>query len=453
MGWAEDSDPVERLHRTATSTRDMVVHTDATRWEVFAKASTLRQSVFEPDPPLEVSVIHETGVAVRMTGHGRSGFGAASGLEALAARVAVEGAASSMTPLPFDPLPPVRLLGCTPVGPPRNLPGAAWASQIAEALTTGIREASGSRLVIRRLVFQEASYAWLLATGDGFVATRHDATLSFLVHLGPRDGQRSAHHEWIWVQHPEFLDPLALAAAMCDRAALTDAALLEREGLYDLLLHPEVCAHFLSALSPLFLPTEEEDDPLTRLLDRDGRFASDVLSLIDDRSAPDCPPVAPCDGEGLPTRRRILLDRGVPRHRLACHFEAQLYGEPTHGGARRLSYRDYPTTGIGALRVEPDPGLNPVELLRGSGKSLYLLRLLSAVDIDPAADTFRMLAQGVWLDGGSIEGFQPVVEITGALSLFLRRIEAVGTDLGWFQTPAGFIEAPTLRVSHQRVGG
>ena len=41
------------------------------------------------------------------------------------------------------------------------------------------------------------------------------------------------------------------------------------------------------------------------------------------------------DGEGLPTRRHLLLEAGVPRHRLASRLEAQLYDEPTRGGARR----------------------------------------------------------------------------------------------------------------------
>lgn len=447
------SDPIDRLHRTASFTRDMVVHTNATRWEVFAKASTLREMVFEPDPPLEVSVVQETGVAVRMTGHGEAGFGAASGLEAHAARVAVEAANSSLTPLPFDPLPPARLLGCTPVAPPRQLPGAAWASHVAKALTHGVLQASGSALLIRRLVFQEGTYAWLLATGDGFVASQRDATLSLLVELGPRDGGPSAHHEWVWVKRPEAFDPEAVATQMCNRAILADGPQLSREGLFDILLHPEVSAHFLASLSPLFLPTPEDDDPLAQLLDRNGRLGSEALTLTDDRSAADCPPVAPCDGEGLPTGRHVLLDHGVPRHRLACHFEAQLHGEPTRGGARRFSYRDYPTTGIGALRVNPDPGVSPAGLLQNAGRSLYLLRLVAPVVVDPATDSFRLRAQGVWLDGGAVEGIQPVVEVSGALSLLLRRTEAVGTDLAWYQTAAGFVEAPTLFITCQKVIG
>lgn len=452
MAWTQDSDPIDRLHRTATSTRDMVVHTNATRWEVYAKASTLREMVFEPDPPLEVSIVHETGVAVRMTGHGEAGFGAASGLEAQAARVAVEAAGSSLTPLPFDPLPPSRLLGSTPVAPPRQLPGSAWASHVAETLTHGVLQASASALVIRRLVFQEGTYAWLLATGDGFVASQRDATLSLMVELGPRNGDRTSHHEWIWVKNPEDLDPEAIAAQMCNRAILASGPPVCRDGRFDILLHPEVSAHMLASLAPLFLPTPEDHDPLTQLLDRNGRLGSEALTLTDDRSGADCPTVAPCDGEGLPTARHVLLDHGVPRHRLACHFEAQLYGEPTRGGARRLSYRDYPKTGIGALRVNPDPGVSAGQLLQDAGRSLYLIRLVAPVICDPANDSFRIRAQGVWLNGGAIEGFQPLVEVSGALSLLLRRTEAVGTDLAWYQTSAGFVEAPTLFMTSQRVG-
>ncbi len=446
------SDPIERLHRTATSTRDMVIHTQATRWEMFAKASTLREMIFEPAPPLEMSVIHETGVAVRLTGHGEAGFGAASGLETQAARVAVEAAESSLTPLPFDPLPPARLLGCTTVAPSRQLPGPSWATHVAETLTRGVLKASGSTLLIRRLTFQEGTYAWLLSTGDGFVASQHDATLSMLVELGLRDGARASHHEWVWVQRPDDFDPEAIAAQICNRAILAGGPLLSRDGLFDILLHPEVGAHLLASLSSLFLPTPEDTDPLTHLLDRNGRLGSDALTLTDDRSAADCPPVAPCDGEGLPTKRHVLLDHGVPRHRLACHFEAQLYGEPTRGGARRFSYRDYPTTGISALRVVPDPGIPPAQLLKDAGKSLYLLRLVGPVITDKANDSFHLRAQGVWLNGGAVEGFQPLVEVSGALSLLLRRTEAVGTDLAWYQTTAGFVEAPTLLVTCQRVG-
>jgi PmbA protein len=447
------SDPVERLHRTAAATRDLVVHAAASRWEVYAKASTVREVVFEPDPPVRHARVAETGVAVRTTGDGGAGFGAASGLEADAARVAVEATHACQSRLGFDPLPPARLLGTTDVGAPRALPPSGWAAHIAEELTRGVVRATDRRHIIRRLRLYEASYAWLLATGEGFVATHRDTMVSFLVELARRDDGSAAQQEWLWVRDPATFDPHAAAAAMCDRAVLTTSAVSTRGGLADTLLHPEVAAHVLAALSPLFLPWPAGEDPLVGLLDREGRLATSALTIVDDGSAPDCPAVTPCDGEGMPSRRHLLLDQGVPRHKLASHFEARLYGEPTRGGARRLSYRDYPTTAVTALRAVPDPGLDGPALLEAAGRCVYLLRLLAPVVVDLEGDAYRLLASGVWLGDKGVEGCQPVVEVRGALSHLLRRIEALGKDLNWHQTAAGFVAAPSMLVRCQRVVG
>ena len=155
MAWNPGDQAVERLQQAAVATRDLVVRTDANRWEVFAKASTTRELVFEPTPPVQISVVHETGVGVRTVCRGDAGFGAASGLDADAARVAVGAAQASRAPLPFDPLPPARLLGTAEGAPSRALPPSKWAAHAADALTRAILEISDRRLVVRRIVFHE----------------------------------------------------------------------------------------------------------------------------------------------------------------------------------------------------------------------------------------------------------------------------------------------------------
>ncbi len=50
-------------------------------------------------------------------------------------------------------------------------------------------------------------------------------------------------------------------------------------------------------------------------------------------------------------------------------------------------------------------------------------------------------------------GWHPVVELSGDLGTLLRRIDAVGTDLCWFQTPGGFVGAPSLLIRRQPVVG
>jgi PmbA protein len=447
------AEPVDRLRSAASAARDMVVHSGVTRWEFYAKASTVQELVIEPEPPIRLSTIHETGVAVRTVGHGDTGFGAASGLDADAARVAVNAALASQAPLAVDPLPPSRFLGLTQVAQTRTLPLAGWATHTAEVLTAAILRAAERRLLVRRLTFQLGSMGWLLATGDGFVATHQDAGVSVSVDLMHRAGAGAAHREWLWVPDAAAFDAEGVASQICNRALLTIARVRFDEGVNDLLLHREVSAQLLAAIAPMFVPSVGGGDALDRLADRSGRLASSALTLVEDRSLESCPCVAPCDGEGLPTKRHLLLDHGVPRHRLASHLEGQLSGEPTRGGATRLSYRDYPSTGIGALCVIPDPGVSSSQLLGAADRSLYLLRLMAPVDIDFANDAYTLTASGVWLDEDGVAGYQPLVEIRGSLTGLLQSIELVGTDLAWQQTPRGFVSAPSLLARRQRVVG
>jgi predicted Zn-dependent protease len=92
-------------------------------------------------------------------------------------------------------------------------------------------------------------------------------------------------------------------------------------------------------------------------------------------------------------------------------------------------------------------------LLGSADHALYLLRPLAPIAFEPSSDTYRIIASGVWLDGHNVRGWHPVVELRGSLGRLLRRIEAVGTDLRWFQTSRGFVGAPSLLVRRQPVIG
>jgi PmbA protein len=222
-------------------------------------------------------------------------------------------------------------------------------------------------------------------------------------------------------------------------------------GLRDLILHPEVAAELLAAVAPLFLAGRPDLDALPELVDRNGRLAASALTLADDRCDVEAPVTGPCDGEGLPARRTVLVEGGVLRHRLASTRDAALCGEPLRGGALRLSYRDYPATGLANLKVDTAGGVHAGELLSAAERALYLLRPVAPVEADLERDAYRIVASGVWLDGRRVRGWHPVVELRGSLGRLLRRIEAVGNDLRWFQTGRGFIGTPSVLVRRQRV--
>jgi PmbA protein len=301
-------------------------------------------------------------------------------------------------------------------------------------------------------VIQEGAFAWILATGEGWVARHEDTSTSLFAEVEVEGERSGVWRDWLHIPDPEAFDLEAAAAQVSDRALLTKSRIATDSGLRDLILHPEVAAELLAAIAPLFLATTDEES-LAEIIDREGRLATPALTLIDDRVNPDAPITGPCDGEGLPARRTLLVDEGVPRYRLACHRDAVRHSEASCGGALRLSYRDYPGTGIANLEVAIDGGVAAADLLGSADRALYLLRPLAPVGFEASTDTYRIIASGVWLDGRTVRGWHPVVELRGSVGRLLRRIEAVGTDLRWFQTSQGFVGTPSLLVRRQPVVG
>lgn len=449
----EASDYTDRLHEAARAARTELDTASIERWEFFAKASTTREIEVTPGRPLGVISVEETGVAVRTWRDGRGGFAAASGLGPLASRQAVEGGLATESPLARDPLPPARLLGSSEAPPVRTLPPSGWATHIGGELARSIANRGEGDLELRRAIIQEGAFAWILATADDRVARHEGTSTALLAEVEARGDHTGVWRDWLHIPDPETFDLEAASAQICDRAMLTRSRVATDSGLRDLILHQEVAAQLLAAIAGLFLVTREDEDPLPSLLGPDGRLAAPALSLVDDRLDPEAPVTGPCDGEGLPARRTLLLDQGIPRHRLGSYRDATGCSEIPRGGALRLSYRDYPRTGIANLRVVSDAGVAPGALLGSADHALYLLRPLAPVVFEPATDTYRIIASGVWLDGHAVRGWHPVVELRGSLGRLLRRIEAVGTDLRWFQTESGCIGTPSILVRRQPVVG
>jgi PmbA protein len=446
-------DYANRLHEAAAAARTELENSTIDRWEFFAKASSTREVEVTPGRQLGVVRVDETGVSVRSWRSGRAGFSAASGLGTQASRKAVEGALATEQPLESDPLPPPRLLGIADGSPRRKLPATGWATHFGSELAQTVNNATGGRLKMRRAIIAEGAYGWVLATADNWVAHHEDTTTTVLVEIDAAGDRFGVWREWLHLSDPEAVDVEAVAEQVTNRAMLTTCPVTTDSGLRDLIIHPEVGAQLLASLAPLFLAGDASDRVLPELLDRHGQLAAPALTVVDDRTDPSAPITGPCDGEGLPSQRTLLLDQGVPRHRLASFRDATRYGDAARGGAVRVSYRDYPATGIANLMIDTSSGIPAAKLLTSAHRALYLLRPLASVLCDPATDSYRIIASGVWLDGTSVRGWHPTVELCGGLGRLLRSIEAVGTDLRWFQTDQGCIGSPSLLVRRQPVVG
>lgn len=183
------------------------------------------------------------------------------------------------------------------------------------------------------------------------------------------------------------------------------------------------------------------------LLDREGKSAaSELVTVIDDPLVPRAPGSRPFDGDGLPTRRNVILERGVLRTVICDVYSARKLGRASTGSAgRSIGGNPAPTTSNLVLSA----GTQTVaELLAPIRAGLFVTHLMG-FGFNPVTGDFSRGAMGFWIENGELTF--PVSEITIAANFddILHRIDGVANDLRLRTSVA----SPTLRVSHMMVAG
>jgi len=144
---------------------------------------------------------------------------------------------------------------------------------------------------------------------------------------------------------------------------------------------------------------------------------------------------APFDAEGVETRNRRLVDRGILRGYVLGSYYARKLGLQTTGNAG----------GIHNLVVS-DTGQGFTDLLAALDTGLLVNEVMGQ-GINPVTGDYSRGAAGFWVEGGEIQ--YPVSEITiaGNLRDMYRNIVALGTDTdqrGGIRTGSALIEEMTV---------
>ncbi|HSJ99720.1 MAG TPA: metallopeptidase TldD-related protein [Kofleriaceae bacterium] len=184
----------------------------------------------------------------------------------------------------------------------------------------------------------------------------------------------------------------------------------------------------------------------TYLVGKEGQVvASPLVTIIDDPLIPRAPGSRPFDGDGLPTRRNVVIDQGVLGPVLCDVYAARKLGRQSTGAAGYGGASPGPT--ISNL-VMQSGGMKREELLRDTKRGLYVTRLMGQ-GFSPVTGDYSRGAQGFWIENGELTF--PVSEVTIAANFdeILKRIDAVADDLQLRSS----IAAPTFRVSHMTLAG
>jgi len=174
--------------------------------------------------------------------------------------------------------------------------------------------------------------------------------------------------------------------------------------------------------------------------------AANNLTIIDDGTIPGGFGSASFDGEGLPTRRKVVLDQGVLTSYLLNTYTARKLGLQSTGNASR-GLAGSPGIGAGNFYLEPGTQ-TPEEIFAGIPKGLYVTELIGH-GVNIVTGDYSHGASGLWIENGELT--YPVEEITvaGNLKEMLHNISSIGNDLIFRSAVA----CPTLCIEGMTIAG
>jgi PmbA protein len=175
-------------------------------------------------------------------------------------------------------------------------------------------------------------------------------------------------------------------------------------------------------------------------------IAGGNVTVVDDGTITGGFGTTPFDGEGIPTRRTVVIENGVLQSYLLNTYTAKKLGlETTANASRGLAG----TPGIGPGNYFLQPGKKSPQQIIGEIKDgLYVTEFLGH-GANLVTGDYSRGASGMWIVNGELA--YPVEEITvaGNLKDMFNNISEIGSDLEF----RGSVASPTIRIDGLTVGG
>jgi TldD protein len=159
--------------------------------------------------------------------------------------------------------------------------------------------------------------------------------------------------------------------------------------------------------------------------------ASPFVTIVDDPTSPCAYGGYGCDDEGTPSRRTVLVDRGVLNGYLTDRETSAKMSLPLTGNGRRASFRHVPIPRMSATSLLPGPEREE-SILDGMGNGLYVTRL-GGGEVDPTTGDFVFqVTEGFQVQAGKVRNPVRGALLVGNGPDVLKSIAAVGDRMELF---------------------
>ena len=176
------------------------------------------------------------------------------------------------------------------------------------------------------------------------------------------------------------------------------------------------------------------------------RIAPETVTVYYDGRLPGGLGSKPFDGEGLATRKNVVVDRGILKTYLLDSYAARKLKLISTGNASR-SVGEAPSAGATNFYLAPG-AVGPEEIIRSVKRGLYITELIG-FGINMVTGDYSRGADGFWIENGELA--YPVEEITiaGNLKDMWMNVVAIGNDLVF----RGRLASPTVKITEMTVAG
>ncbi len=329
---------------------------------------------------------------------------------------------------------------------------AAWALREAKNGEAAARRSDKRVSNSEGATWSRVLGATALATSGGFVGGYRGSYASLVVEPlceDTTDPENPKKRNGYWWTASRFLDQLEVAEAVGIEAARRTLATIGSRKVETqecpIVFDPEVARSIVGTLFSVANGSAFWRKS-SYLVGKEGELiASPLVTIIDDPLIPRAPGSRPFDGDGLSTRKNLVVSKGKLEPVLCDVYAARKLGRPASNATRGVGGSPGPTT---SNLIMEAGGISRDELLRQTPRGLYVTALMG-FGFNPVTGDFSRGAQGFWIENGELTF--PVSEVTIAANFdeILKRIDLVANDL----TLRSATAAPTIRVSHMMLAG
>lgn len=248
-------------------------------------------------------------------------------------------------------------------------------------------------------------------------------------------------------------NPEELASAAVKEALSMLGAKSIESGKYPVILRNDVAASILQAFSSVFI-AENVQKNLSLLKGKlNEQIANELITIVDDPFLKDGVASTPFDGEGVATKYKKVIDKGVLKTYLHNSKTARKDGVESTGNASKSSYKS--PVSISPTNMYIENGNTSIEEMINNTESGIMIINVQGLHsgLNAVSGDFSLSAYGYLIEKGKIA--RPVNQITIAGNLYevLKSVEAVGNDLKFGFPSTGYIGSPSLKISSLAIAG